>query len=101
MFPLQHMGAGGSGNAIAVAASQAIAATQQLTGRRTSRYLMKRQYINTRSSIAFHGLLNLLMVHGGSIYGSSQLRRLPQLPKKVMPDLKVVKIDSKMIISLD
>jgi hypothetical protein len=37
MFPLQHMGAGGSGNAIAVAASQAIAATQQLTGRRTSR----------------------------------------------------------------
>jgi len=45
------MGAGGSGNAIAVAASQAIAATQQLTGRRTSRYLMKRRYINTRSSI--------------------------------------------------
>lgn len=33
-YPLQHMGAGG--NAIAAAASQAIAATQQLTGRRTS-----------------------------------------------------------------
>ena len=33
-YPLQHMGAGG--NAIAQAASQAIAATQQLTGRRTS-----------------------------------------------------------------
>ena len=39
MFPLQHMGLGmgGPSNAIAVAASQAIAATQQLTGRRTSR----------------------------------------------------------------
>ncbi len=34
MFPLQHMGPGG--NAIAIAASQAIAATTQLTGRRTS-----------------------------------------------------------------
>ena len=35
MYPLQHMGAGG--NAIAAAASQAIAATQQLVpGRRTS-----------------------------------------------------------------
>ena len=34
---LQQMFAGGPGNAIAVAASQAIAATQQLTGRRTSR----------------------------------------------------------------
>ena len=33
-YPLQHMGAGG--NAIAAAASQAIAATQQLTGRRTA-----------------------------------------------------------------
>lgn len=33
-LPLQHMGAGG--NAIAVAASQAIAATQQLSGRRSS-----------------------------------------------------------------
>jgi inhibitor of growth protein 3 len=33
-YPLQHMGPGG--NAIAQAASQAIAATQQLTGRRTS-----------------------------------------------------------------
>lgn len=34
-YPLQHIGAGGS--AIAAAASQAIAATQQLTGRRTVR----------------------------------------------------------------
>jgi len=33
-YPLQHIGAGGS--AIAAAASQAIAATQQLTGRRTA-----------------------------------------------------------------
>ena len=42
MFPLQHMGMGmgGPSNAIAVAASQAIAATQQLTGRRTSRSLL-------------------------------------------------------------
>ena len=33
-YSLHHIGAGG--NAIAAAASQAIAATQQLTGRRTS-----------------------------------------------------------------
>jgi hypothetical protein len=34
--PLQHFGVGA--NPLAAAASQAIAATQQLTGRRTSRY---------------------------------------------------------------
>ena len=35
-FSLQHIGAGG--NALMSAASQAIAATQQLSGRRSSRY---------------------------------------------------------------
>lgn len=44
-YPLQHMGAGG--NAIAAAASQAIAATQQLaTGRRTSSLKASYEAIN-------------------------------------------------------
>ena len=43
-YPLQHMGAGG--NAIAQAASQAIAATQQLTGRRTSSLKASLEAIN-------------------------------------------------------
>ena len=43
-FLLQHMGAGG--NAIAQAASQAIAATQQLTGRRTSSLKASLEAIN-------------------------------------------------------
>ena len=48
-YPLQHMGAGG--NAIAAAASQAIAATQQLVpGRRTSSLKASYEAINLVSS---------------------------------------------------
>jgi len=38
--------------------------------------------------------------YGGSILGSSQIALLPQLPLKMTLNLKVVKIDSKIIISL-
>jgi len=38
--------------------------------------------------------------YGGSILGSSQFTLLPQLPQKMMLDLKVVKIDTKIIILL-
>jgi len=37
---------------------------------------------------------------GGSIFVSSQFAQLPQLPLKMALDLKKVKIDSKIIISL-
>jgi len=37
---------------------------------------------------------------GGSIVGSSQFKLLSQLPLKTMLDLKVVKIDLKIIILL-
>jgi len=49
-------------------------------------------YFNYR---AFHGLGQAKFAYGGSISGSSQLTLLPQLPLKMMLDLKVVKIDSK------
>jgi len=37
---------------------------------------------------------------GGSVLGTSQFTILPELPLKMMLDLVVVKIDSKIIISL-
>jgi len=37
---------------------------------------------------------------GGLILGSRQFTLLPQLPPKILLDLKVVKIDSKIIISI-
>jgi len=39
--------------------------------------------------------------YGGSILGSSQFMILPQVSLKTMLDLKVVKIDSKIITSLN
>jgi hypothetical protein len=38
--------------------------------------------------------------NGGSILSSSQFLLLPQLPQKIKLALKVVKVDSKIIISL-
>ncbi len=38
--------------------------------------------------------------YGGSILGSSHFTLLSQMPLKMMLDLKVVKIDLKIIISL-
>ncbi len=45
------------------------------------------------------GKLNLLMV-GGSILSSSQFLLLPQLPQKMELASKVVKVDSKIIVSV-
>ncbi len=51
---------------------------------------------------AFHGFGQAKFAYSGSILGSAYLHycRLPQLPLKTMLNLKVVKIDSKIIILL-
>ncbi len=48
----------------------------------------------------FHGFGQAKFADGGSILGSSLLTLLPQLPLQTMLDLKVAKIDSKIIISI-
>jgi hypothetical protein len=48
----------------------------------------------------FHGFGQAKFVHGGSILGFSLSSQLSELPLKITLDLKVVKIDSKIIISL-
>jgi len=49
---------------------------------------------------ASHGLGQAKFLDGGSVLGSSQFFKLPQLPLKMMLDLKVVKIAQKIIILL-
>ncbi len=49
---------------------------------------------------AFHGFGQAKFASGDSILGSSQLKQLLQLTLKMTLDLKVVKINSKIIISL-
>jgi len=48
----------------------------------------------------FHGFGQAKFADGGLILGSSQFTLLPLLPLKTSLDIKVVKIDSKIIISL-
>jgi hypothetical protein len=48
----------------------------------------------------FHGFGQAIFAYGGTVLGLSQFTLLPQLPLKTMLDLKVVKIDSKIIILL-
>ncbi len=48
----------------------------------------------------FQGFSKAKFANGGSILSSSQFLILPQLPQKVKLALKVVKVDSKIIISL-
>jgi hypothetical protein len=48
----------------------------------------------------FFGFVQAKFAYGSSILGSPQFTLLPQLPLKTMLDLKVVKIDSKIIISI-
>jgi hypothetical protein len=48
----------------------------------------------------FHGFGQAKFAYGGSILGLGQFKILSQLPLKLMLDLKVVKIDLKIIISL-
>jgi hypothetical protein len=49
---------------------------------------------------SFHGFGQAKYPSGGLVLGLSQFSILPQLPPKIMLDSKVVKIDSKIIISL-
>jgi hypothetical protein len=48
----------------------------------------------------FHGFGLAKFADGGSILGLSQFSMLPQLPLKMMLDLKAFKINPKVIISL-
>jgi len=48
----------------------------------------------------FRGFGQPKFAYGGLIFGWNQFALLPQLPLKTTLDLKVVKIDSKIIISL-
>jgi hypothetical protein len=48
----------------------------------------------------FHGFGPGKFAHEGLILGQSQFTQLPLLPPKTLLDLKVVKIDSKIINSL-
>jgi len=49
---------------------------------------------------AFHGFGQAKFAYGSLVIGSSQFTLLPPLPVKTKLNLKVVKIDSKIIISL-
>jgi hypothetical protein len=48
----------------------------------------------------FQGFGKAKSANGGSILSSSQFFIMPQLPQKIKLALKVVKVDSKIIISL-
>jgi hypothetical protein len=48
----------------------------------------------------FQGYSKAKSANGGSILSSSQFLILPQLPQKIKLASKVVKVDSKIIISL-
>jgi hypothetical protein len=48
----------------------------------------------------FHRFRQAKFAYGGSILSSSQFLLLPQLPQKMELALKVVKVDSKIIVSL-
>jgi len=49
---------------------------------------------------AFHRFGQAKFPYGDSVLGSSQFTLLPKLPLKMMLDLKAIKINSKIIISL-
>jgi hypothetical protein len=48
----------------------------------------------------FHRFKQAKFAYGGSILSSSQFLLLPQLPQKMELASKVVKVDSKIIVSL-
>ncbi len=48
----------------------------------------------------FHQFRKAKFAYGGSILSSSQFLLLPQLPQKMELASKVVKVDSKIIVSL-
>jgi len=56
--------------------------------------------LKKNSYTVFHGFGQAKLAYGSSILDWSQFTLLPQLPLQTMLDLKVVKIDSKIIILL-
>jgi len=65
---------------------------------KTEENLMRKENLFTSECFTDFGKLN--KADGGSILGSSQFTQLSQLSLKIMFDLKVVKMDSKIIILL-
>jgi len=65
---------------------------------KTEENLMRKENLFTTECFTDFGKLN--KADGGSILGSSQFTQLSQLSLKIMFDLKMVKIDSKIIILL-
>jgi len=59
-----------------------------------------RSQVEPISYRAFHRFGQAKFPDGGSILGSSQYSKLPQLPPKLLLNSKVVKIDPKIIISI-
>ncbi len=59
-----------------------------------------RRYTRYLRYSVFHRFRQAKFDYGGSILSSSQVLQLPQLPQKVELTSKVVKVDSKIIISL-
>ncbi len=55
---------------------------------------------NSKRYSVFKGFSKAKSANGGSILSSSQFLVLPQLPQKIKLASKVVKVDTKIIISL-
>ncbi len=74
------------------------ALTESPTLRPKLPYIVKKHFVQTYS--VFQGFGKAKSANGGSILSSSQFFIMPQLPQKIKLALKVVKVDSKIIISL-
>jgi len=73
---------------------------QTMPARHSSARSRDKDKVSTKYYRAFHIFELAKFPNGGSILGSSQFSLLAQLPPRILLDLKVVKIDSKIIISL-
>jgi len=62
--------------------------------------VLKNVYHRSALSRAFHGFGQAKFPDDGSVLSSSQFSVLPLMPPKILIDPKVVKINSKIIISL-
>jgi hypothetical protein len=65
-----------------------------------SKLKKQQQNIGTYLYNVFQGFSKAKSANGGSILRSSQFLILPQLPQKIKLASKMVKVDSKIIISL-
>ncbi len=66
----------------------------------TSRFIFLRLLGQYKKLALFQGFSKAKSANGGLILSSSQFLILPKLPQKMKLALKVVKVDSKIIISL-